>query len=61
MEERFNDIDVKPVKCSTCKHYQKGFKCKAFDLIPEDIFNETIEHDKVLKGQKSTFIYISSK
>lgn len=56
-ENQFVDIDVKPVKCSTCKHYIKGFKCKAYDLIPEDIFSENVRHDKVRKDQKGTFIF----
>lgn len=55
--DRFTDINVKPVKCSTCKWYIKGFKCKAYDLIPEDIFNEEVGHNKVRKDQKGTFIF----
>lgn len=56
-KDRFIEIEVKPVKCSLCIHYIKGLKCKAFKLIPKDIFNETKEHNRVIKGQIGTFIF----
>lgn len=59
---QFNEeIIVTTIKCSTCKHYIKGFKCKAYALIPEDIFNETVEHDKVRSDQEGNFIFTLDK
>lgn len=49
--------EFQEVKCMTCKHHIKGFRCKAYDVIPIQIFGEEIEHDRVFEGQKGEYIY----
>jgi len=49
-------------KCFDCKYYNrydnKKLSCKAYpEGIPENIFNNTIEHNKVLEGQTKEYIF----
>ena len=43
-----------------CKHFYRskpGFSCKAFDLIPKEIIDGKVEHNKILPGQKGNYIF----
>lgn len=46
-------------KCCGCKHYLKHLSCKAFDIIPDNIVFNEIEHSVVIDGQKGDFVYAS--
>ena len=49
-------------KCETCIHRIKGTSgCKAFDVIPEEIYFEENKHDKPIKGQKGNFVFEKEK
>jgi len=47
-----------------CKHFYRskpGFSCKAFELIPKEIIDGKVEHNKILPGQKGRFVYERKK
>jgi hypothetical protein len=44
--------------CAFCKHFQQDLTCKAFpDGIPLEIVGGTLEHLKVLPGQKGKVVF----
>lgn len=48
---------VQKVICNSCKHRISGKKCKAFDVIPDDIIFGRLKHEKALPGQKGDYVY----
>ena len=44
-------------KCCSCKHYLKHLSCEAFDIIPDNIVFNEIEHNKVIDGQKGEYVF----
>lgn len=40
------------IACSFCKHYIKGYSCRAFDDIPERIWIGQNRHNKPYPGDK---------
>lgn len=44
-------------KCEDCVHYMGVLKCKAFDAIPDEIFLNKVEHDKVRNDQKGDYVF----
>lgn len=52
-KEGFNDQPV----CVGCKNYIKGLKCKAFDLIPDEILLNGNKHNKPLINQKNNIVF----
>ena len=49
-------------QCFECFYYIKyngeNFKCEAFPVeIPENILNNKIKHNKIIKGQKGNYIF----
>lgn len=49
------------VICNSCIHKENGLKCKAFDVIPDDILFNKVEHNKVMESQKGDFVYTKIK
>ena len=54
------------VPCFRCEHYigrrkEHGYKCKAFDDIPDLILFEGNQHDKPLKNQGNKIVFKLSK
>ena len=43
--------------CNQCKHRLIGFKCLAFDDIPNDIIFGRNDHSKPFPGQKRDFVF----
>lgn len=43
--------------CNNCKHYLGDAKCKAFDIIIDDILEGKNLHSKIIKGQKGDFVF----
>ena len=37
-------------QCLKCKHYQGAIKCKAFKIIPPNIYNNKHDHRKPYPG-----------
>lgn len=46
-----------PFSCEACKHFISGCRCKAFDVIPIELFGEAESHNKVLKSQNGDFVF----
>ena len=46
-----------PLDCEECAHYIEGCKCKAFDIIPIELFYAAEEHCKKIEGQKGNFVF----
>ena len=46
-------------QCGYCKNHIDGLKCKAFDIIPDEIFFNELDHDKIIEGQKGDFVFES--
>lgn len=52
--------NIKPNKqpiCNSCKNHIKGLKCKAFELIPDEIIFGNNKHAKPLKRQKNNIVF----
>ena len=43
--------------CVVCKHYQKDRKCKAFDKIPDDIWEGKNDHTEKHPKQKNNILF----
>jgi len=44
-------------RCFSCRHYQGpepsgGFKCAAFERIPQEILDNEVDHTKPFKGDR---------
>lgn len=50
-----------PYMCEACKHFVRGATCKAFDLIPLEIFDNPEGHTEVVPGQKGDYIFETDK
>ncbi len=51
------NVPLNVIRCNDCKNIIEGFKCKAFDLIPDDIISGENDHSQVIKGQKGDFVF----
>lgn len=50
-------ISYSPI-CFICKHYQKGYRCKAFlKEIPKEILIWNFEHTKIYPGQDNDIVF----
>lgn len=47
--------------CNDCKNHIYGKECKAFDIIPGEIFLGENDHSKPLPGQKNDVIFEPKK
>ena len=47
-------------QCFSCKRYFGGMACEAFAIIPDDVFNSLVIHDKHVTGD-SGLTYIPIK
>lgn len=46
-----------PFLCENCKHYLGGLSCRAFDVIPLNIYGEVDKHREVVEGQKGDYVF----
>lgn len=46
-----------PFCCSDCKHFLGGISCKAFDVIPLEVFDAPEAHVKPIDGQTGNFVF----
>jgi hypothetical protein len=56
LEQFTVDSFVFPI-CNNCKNKIDGLKCKAFDVIPDEIYDGENDHSKPLPGQKNDVIF----
>lgn len=43
--------------CNDCKNHIRGLKCKAFDMIPDEIFDGDNDHSKPLPEQENDIVF----
>lgn len=51
-----NDVPNVPI-CNMCKNHFNGLKCKAFEIIPDEIIFGDNDHTKPLPNQKNDIIF----
>ena len=54
-------IEQRPYLCEDCKHFIKGLQCRAFDIIPLEVFDDPEGHTSVLPGQKGDYVFETDK
>ena len=54
--EKFTQNYNLPI-CNYCKNHIKGLKCKAFDVIPDEIIFMKNNHTKPLPEQKNNIVF----
>ena len=52
------EFDIpKFIVCDACKNLIKGKKCKAFDIIPDEILTGKNDHSKPLPNQDNDTVF----
>ena len=54
-------IEERPYMCEDCKHFLFGARCRAFDLIPIEIYEDPEAHTVVVPGQKGDYVFATDK
>lgn len=54
-------IEERPYMCEDCKNFLSGLKCRAFDLIPVEIYEDAEGHTTVVSGQKGDYVFATDK
>lgn len=54
-------IEKLPYKCEDCKHFISGLTCRAFDIIPLEIYGNAEAHTKVVPSQKGSYVFDTDK
>ena len=52
-----NALSQMTPSCNVCKNHIGGLKCKAFDVIPDEIIFGEIKHNKPLKNQENNIVF----
>lgn len=61
MAKLIDNIKELPYGCEDCKHFISGLQCKAFDVIPLEIWGNAESHTSVLPEQKGSFVFETGK
>lgn len=61
MAHLIDKIEQRPYLCEDCKHFIKGLQCRAFDIIPLEVFDDPEGHTSVLPGQKGDYVFETDK
>ena len=61
MAHLIDKIEQRPYLCEDCKHFIKGLQCRAFDIIPLEVFDDPEGHTSVLPGQKGYYVFETDK
>ena len=54
-------IEERSYMCEDCKHFLSGVKCRAFDLIPLEIYGDPEAHTTIIPGQKGDYVFATDK
>lgn len=54
---RYDDFVSVESRCEICLNYLKDKSCKAYDKIPEPIWNNSVWHEEVRTDQKGNYIF----
>lgn len=61
MTHLVDKIEKRPYLCEDCKHFIKGITCRAFDIIPLEVFENPEGHVSVVPGQKGNYVFETDK
>lgn len=61
MAHLIDKIEQRRYLCEDCKHFIKGLQCRAFDIIPLEVFDDPEGHTSVLPGQKGDYVFETDK
>lgn len=61
MAHLIDKIEQRPYLCEDCKHFIKGIQCRAFDIIPLEVYGDPEGHTSVLPGQKGDYVFETDK
>ncbi len=61
MTKLIDKIQELPYGCEDCKHFVSGLQCRAFDIIPLEIWDNAENHATVLPEQKEDFVFEPAK
>lgn len=61
MAHSVDKIEERPYLCEDCKHFIEGITCRAFDIIPLDVYGNPEGHTSVLSGQKGDYVFTTDK
>lgn len=57
MTRILDKIEECPYTCEDCKHFISGLQCKAFGIIPLEVWGNSESHTSVLPGQNGDFVF----
>lgn len=61
MTKTTDRIEAQPYMCEDCKHFLSGIKCRAFDIIPLEIYGDAEGHTEVVPGQNGDYVFATDK
>ena len=61
MAHLIDKIEQRPYLYEACKHFIKGLQCRAFDIIPLEVFDDPEGHTSVLPVQKGDYVFETDK
>ncbi len=61
MTKLIDRTEERPYMCEDCKHFVRGATCRAFDLIPLEIFDNPEGHTEVVPGQNGDYVFETDK
>lgn len=61
MARTIDKIVERSYLCEDCKYFVSGLKCKAFDLIPLEIYDNPEGHTSIVPGQNGDFVFKTDK
>ena len=61
MTKLIDRTEERPYMCEDCKHFVRGATCRAFDLIPIEIYEDAEAHNTVVPGQKGSYVFATDK
>lgn len=61
MARTIDKIVKRPYLCEDCKYFVSGLTCKAFDIIPLEIFDNPEGHTSVVPGQNGNYVFTTDK
>lgn len=61
MAKMIDKTEELPYVCEDCKHFLSGLKCRAFDIIPLEIYGDAEAHTSVVPRQKGAYVFATDK
>lgn len=61
MARTIDKIVERSYLCEDCKYFVSVLKCKAFDLIPLEIYDNPEGHTSIVPGQNGDYVFTPNK